>query len=231
MSGQIGEVFDGDYYYNENSVYIDESTMNTFETDDSDIDQANFPPTLSDRYDGRDFEYRDPKKIENQQNSEKKTKETSTPNLSGLFQVLEIVAYVFLVFIVGFVFYMIMNREGSWKFGKFSDKKVVKLEAIEEDVKDMNLEELIAQALVNKDFRLAIRYNYLNIIKFLATKEIIKYDPDKTNLDYMNEISNQEQKSDFSYLSYIYNYIWYGEFEISEKEYQVAEKSFNQFIV
>ena len=64
----------------------------------------------------------------------------------------------------------------------------------------------------------------------MSDKNLIEWDVEKTNSDYLYEIKNQAQKDDFSYLSYLYNYIWYGEFELDEATFVKAKNAFEKTI-
>ena len=60
---------------------------------------------------------------------------------------------------------------------------------------------LISEAESNNNYRLAIRYYYLWLLKGLSEKEIIDYDPEKTNSDYQYEIKTPEISEQFAYTS------------------------------
>lgn len=55
---------------------------------------------------------------------------------------------------------------------------------------------------------------------------MIRWQYEKTNLDYQNEISTPSVKSIFKEVSYLYDYIWYGEQPIDETKYRTAEARF-----
>ena len=141
--------------------------------------------------------------------------------LKNIFYVVIIIAVVF------FIVRAIMNGEGRWVFGKRSDKKMVNHEDVETNIHIIDFTKLISQAVDNNEYRLAIRYQYLRMLKQMSTSEIILYDPDKTNLDYTYEIKNDTVREQFRYASYLYNYIWYGEFYIDKAQYEQASASFN----
>ena len=90
---------------------------------------------------------------------------------------------------------------------------------VEENLKEVNFETLIEDALKEKNYRLATRYLYLKSLKLLTNKDIIEWHYDKTNSEYLNEIKNENTKSVFKRISYIYDYVWYGEFPIDEAVY------------
>ncbi len=76
------------------------------------------------------------------------------------------------------------------------------------------------------DLRLSIRLYYLWLLNRLDVRERIAYEPEKTNADYMRELSSDEIFEDFSYLSYLYNYIWYGAFDPAPEDFEKAEKAY-----
>ena len=57
----------------------------------------------------------------------------------------------------------------------------------------------------------------------MSEKGIIEWDIEKTNSDYLYEIKNETRRDEFAYLSYLYNYIWYGEFELDEATFEKAK--------
>jgi hypothetical protein len=131
---------------------------------------------------------------------------------------------------VFFIVKAIINKEGTWIFGKSSDKRIIPVTDIENNIYDTDFKALIADAEKENNHRLAIRYYYLWLLKTLSEEEIIDYDVEKTNSDYYLEIENKETKEDFSYTSYLYNYIWYGEFDIDDAQFEKAKKAFTQFL-
>jgi hypothetical protein len=123
-----------------------------------------------------------------------------------------------------------MNDEGSWVFGKSSDKNIIPVTDIEQNLSITDFDKLTKDAEKNNEHRLAIRYYYLWLLKKLAIAEIIEYDVEKTNSDYQNEITSKDLKDDFSYTSYLYNYIWYGEFDVNEQQYDKAKNAFTNLL-
>lgn len=135
------------------------------------------------------------------------------------------IAVLILLFVVYMIVRAILNKEGIWIFGK-SSKNIAVTTLSEENIHQMDFRKLVEETKNTKDFRLAIRFYYLWILKKMTVLEIIAFHPDKTNSDYTYEIKNSTLKKDFEYLSYLYDYSWYGEFSIDEEAFKKAEKSF-----
>lgn len=134
---------------------------------------------------------------------------------------------IVIILVVFFIVRAMMNGEGRWVFGKRSDRRIVRYEDIDTDIHETDFNQLIKEAVAKKDFRLAIRFQYLNMLKRLSAAEVIEFDPEKTNLDYTYEITNEAVREQFQYTSYLYNYVWYGEFDIDEAQYEKAKESFS----
>lgn len=134
--------------------------------------------------------------------------------------------------IVAYVIYMIakiiLNKDGKWIFGKSTTKKIYTDDEIEKNLIHVDFEKLVQETLKNGDNRLAIRYYYLWLLKQLSEKNIIEWHAEKTNSDYLYEIQPNDLRTDFQYLSYLYNYIWYGEFEMDDNTFLHARNAFDK---
>ena len=141
------------------------------------------------------------------------------------------IAIIIVIVAVVLIVYLLLN-EGSG--GLFSGKRTKKLkdeeEITAENIAFVDLNTLIANAENEKNYRLAIRYNYLSVLKQLSLKGIIDFEDEKTNRDYQNEIKDQFVFKGFSYVSYLYNYIWYGEFKVDTLQYEKAKSNFTMLI-
>jgi len=124
----------------------------------------------------------------------------------------------------------IMKDEGKWIFGRSSDKKLITYDELEQSLLETNFRDLIADSEKKGEQRLTIRYYYLWLLQSLSENGHIQWDIEKTNSDYANEIKDIQLKKDFQYLSYLYDYIWYGEFEVDQSTYDKAKASFNKTI-
>lgn len=112
--------------------------------------------------------------------------------------------------------------------GLFYSKEEAKVFFTEEEkiIKSEDIQALIDDALANNNYRLAVRYYFLLILKSLSEKEIINYQFDKTNSDYIREIKQQSISTQFKKSAFIYEYVWYGNFEVSETDFTKAKYQF-----
>ncbi len=142
-----------------------------------------------------------------------------------LIKVLYILAILLAVY---FIAKALINKEGNWIFGKKTKSLNVDAQKLEKQLLETDFDSLIAKAVAKANYRLAIRYQYLKTLKLLAKKNIIQWEFEKTNRDYYYEITQVSIKEQFAYISYIYNYSWYGEFQVDESIYKDAEMAFQK---
>lgn len=143
----------------------------------------------------------------------------------------EIFMRVLAFILIGFVVYMIarviLKKEGMWIFGR-SGKKIVGTDVTVENIHELDFAKLTEETKNEGNYRLAIRYYYLWVLKKLSNREIIDWHWDKTNSDYLYEIKDNALRKDFEYLSYLYDHSWYGEFPIDSNAFAKAEKAFRK---
>ncbi len=88
------------------------------------------------------------------------------------------------------------------------------------NIKNINFQLEIENAISQKKYELAIRFLFLNILKQLADNKLIKWESWKTNRDYYMEIKDIEQKHNFKKLITLYEFVWYGKFGIEEIKFK-----------
>lgn len=109
---------------------------------------------------------------------------------------------------------------------KSQDKNEVFVSEEEELIKGDDLPLLMKEAVKNGKFQLAVRYYYLNELRKMDELKIIDYQYQKTNHEYFDEIENGTLKAEFILITRFYEFIWYGSFTVTEKDFRIAEKEF-----
>lgn len=142
-----------------------------------------------------------------------------------------ILAVLLIIYVVYLIVKAIINKEGGWIFGKSNNSKIIEYEDVENNIHLVDFKKLISAAEKEGDVRLATRYYYLWLLKKMSEVSIIDWNPEKTNADYSYEIKNQTLKDKFNYLSYLYNYVWYGEFEIDNDTYKKTKQDFENTLM
>lgn len=135
--------------------------------------------------------------------------------------------------------YLIFNNLKGFKFNANPkvDAKAVEVIDLEEpkDIENIDFEKQIAACLKSQNYRLATRYYYLWIVKILDESNLIDFNIDKTNQDYVRELSQKtafssEKLSHFRKCTNYYEYLWFGNFEVSEPIFVKIENTFKEFI-
>lgn len=96
----------------------------------------------------------------------------------------------------------------------------------EQIIKNEDINALIAEAVKQNDFRLAIRYYYLLALKELSQNNSIDWQQQKTNADYLKEIKTNTLQAQFEKITRIYDYVWYGEFEVDALKFENLKLDF-----
>ncbi|HEY8690279.1 MAG TPA: LapA family protein [Chitinophagaceae bacterium] len=162
-------------------------------------------------------------------NSEERT---PPPNLNFFsMPIVKLILWILAIFLIGFIIYKLFLGENFFRRNR-SYKNTSDIQKEEEDISDPSgYDTLIAQAVMNKNYRLAIRYSYLQALHKLAGSGLLQFAADKTNYQYVNELRGKPYQNDFAAITLNYEYVWYGKFEIDENIYNRLSgeyRSFNQ---
>ena len=205
--------------------------------DSSMVDVTYFKKTFKDHYIGDDFNYaiNDTGGINLMQSILKKFFNWMG-DLFGFdidfidYKTLEYIVYGLLGLIVLYLLIKFLLQNSVSSVFKTDDKTIAGFSYVEENIEQIDFDKLIRNALKETNYRLATRYLYLKSLKSLANKKTIEWHFDKTNSDYINEIKDSKLKALFKRVSYIYDYVWYGEFPIDEASFNKNKDDFNQLI-
>ncbi len=153
---------------------------------------------------------------------------TSTNDNSGI-SFGDIFRFLIWLVVIGAVLFLIFRLFLSEK-GLFaapaSRKKLTTEETEMED--DDSYAKRITDAERKGAYRLAVRYHYLQTLSILAAKGWLQLSPDKTNYQYLRELSGKPVRNHFARITLHYDYAWYGNFEVSEHVYQTIKNEFQQ---
>ncbi len=106
---------------------------------------------------------------------------------------------------------------------------VVPYDELLENIHEINFTEEIDKAVSNGNYRLAVRLFYLNALKLMNDRQLISWQPEKTNHVYVNEITDPGRRQEFNALTKQFEYIWYGEFFIDKEHFNVVRGNFERF--
>ncbi len=169
-----------------------------------------------------------------QKTEQTKTKSSSV-NLSWLARfffspVTKVFFWILACLFIGFILYKLFFTKGIFQ-RPTATSNVTNIHVEEEEhmLATTDYNKLIAQATTAQNYRLAIRYHYLQALQKLSLKNAIQFAPEKTNYQYVTELTNKPYKNEFASLTLNYEYAWYGGFEVSESIFFAIQNNFKQF--
>lgn len=151
-----------------------------------------------------------------------------TGNWAGFFRVF------FFIIVIGLLAFIIIKLMGSTAFlsNKNVDKTGLKysIEQVEENIHEADLEDFARHALDKKDYKLAIRLYFLQILKHLSTNNFIKWKRDKTNKEYVREMNGTDLFKEFRSLSRLFERVWYSDVNVQEHQFNRIRPKFLDFL-
>lgn len=130
----------------------------------------------------------------------------------------KLIKYIFIgLFIIGVIFVLWKSKFIGLLKGDTKKLQGASFSDIPEDIEGINIDALIDEALRDKNYRLALRWCFLKSLQWLNKQDKITWQPSKTNVDYQQELKDKQLKENFTGLSHVFEYVWYGEITPTEK--------------
>jgi hypothetical protein len=161
----------------------------------------------------------------------KQRKPIDLPNLGGFFSGFTYILWALGIGVLLFVLYkLFLSKQGLFSSNRKNTSSSFERVEDEEEVSPDQYESLIKKASAEGNYRLAVRYLYLQCLHQLSDKGYTTIGTEKTNYQYINEIKRRSTTigSSFSALTLKYEYIWYGEYQITDTAYFLLEKDFKE---
>lgn len=145
----------------------------------------------------------------------------------GVFNFLAVIGAVVLIFLI---YKFFMSRK---KLYVHHDTEVESEEEqitfVERNLLQVDVQTYLSEALLQKNYTLAIRYQQLLNIQLLGRKGIVQWNQSKTNIELMEGVHDEALREDFLACAVVFDYAWFGHFEITEEAYQKYASRFIQF--
>ncbi|MCX2573469.1 DUF4129 domain-containing protein [Pedobacter sandarakinus] len=138
--------------------------------------------------------------------------------------------YFFIGLAVAIVLFLVIKIVGAQNiFRRDPPESALPYDVLNDNIHEIDYETEIQRLVSEGKYRLAVRLLYLRTLKKLSDAQIIEWQPDKTNYNYLMEITRPALKGDFGQLTLQFDYIWYGDFPIDEHKFEPIKQSFNHF--
>ena len=147
-----------------------------------------------------------------------------------LSKFIKIIPYLGLAALIFLIVHFMFNINFRKYFTDKNAEAEVNYGEDEEIIRKKDIDAMLQDAIEKGNYRLALRYFYLKLLKRLEKNNIIKWEPQKTNFEYQKEIKNKDYNNKFNKFTLWYDYIWYGKYPLSQKEFGVMSKELDSFI-
>ncbi|NJL74831.1 MAG: DUF4129 domain-containing protein [Saprospiraceae bacterium] len=146
---------------------------------------------------------------------------------SNIFKVLAILAGIAVIILI-LVFAL---KDGFQPRNKINSVNgSISLEDVEDNLNEHDPTDLIQRAVLEGDYKLAIRLYYLKVLRELSLAGNILWKKDKTNREYLYELTNAPFQTHFRDTTYIFERIWYGNHHIELAEFTSMRNTFDELL-
>lgn len=162
-------------------------------------------------------------------------KSLNIPSFNISTSLSQIIMYSLIAIGVGILLYWLITAQRPTKDKKIDNldehNSAQLLEQIEENIHESNIDKFILQAIAQQQYALAIRLYYLNILKELSIRNMIKWKKDKTNQTYIQEIKDLSYQEQLSNITPTYERIWYGNTILDIALFSAVEPAFKSLLL
>lgn len=142
---------------------------------------------------------------------------------------IRVIFYLSLAALAIFVLYRVIVLNNLFIF--YSSKKQNPLfeEGESAELDRSVIDQKIREAIEQKQYNFAIRYLYLKTLYTLNDHNLIRYHAEATNNEYLHQMSQHKKSNEFRFLTRVFEYVWYGKFEINEQQFGLMYDHFKNF--
>jgi hypothetical protein len=136
---------------------------------------------------------------------------------------------IIVIFAAAVLWFLSKNQMNIW--GASKGPAIARAQKQEGDIEDIftaDLKAEIEKAEQNNDYRLAIRFHYLHLLKMFSQRQLIKYTPDATNMEYLTQLYQKSYYTTFLKVTGNYEYAWYGKIAVTQQQYNSVVNQFMQ---
>ena len=133
---------------------------------------------------------------------------------------------IILIALLGFIVYSASDVKANAKIHTHGmDEETLK--DIEENPFENDLERMIYEALKRSDYKLAIRLQFIYVVRLLSENGLITWKKHKTNSAYARELKAHKFSPNYNRLNTLFEHVWYGNWELNNKVLAEITESFD----
>ena len=143
---------------------------------------------------------------------------------------IKVLLYGMAIALLAFLIYKVLEKHLFVKNKKTKQKSLSDEKTVEEIESIDELEQLYNEAVKSGNYRLAVRIQYLMIIRELSQQNLIVWKKDKTNREYIREMRKSNSFDAFREITNLFERIWYGHFDINKATFEKISPRFRDFV-
>jgi hypothetical protein len=141
--------------------------------------------------------------------------------------ILTYIFYALALAIITYILWLVLKNISIKGKGKVSKKEAPDPSAPVADIKELEIDRLLREAMTAGNYRLAVRIYFLGLLKKLDEDGLITWKKDKTNRDYLTELFSKEYYfEEVKTLTLAYEEVWYGDHNFPDQTYEQIIASF-----
>ncbi len=165
---------------------------------------------------------------------EKPFSSDNTPaiNWGAQFQVLgnilQVLAILAAAVAIGYGIYRMIREPRNRRIAR--DGAEITLDNLDAYIHETDLDRFLREALEQKNYPLAIRLYFLQIIKDLSQNGSIRWSKEKTNRDYLREMKPHPLSAPFQKTTTTFEQVWYGNAPVTQSDFEHLEPEFKELL-
>lgn len=149
------------------------------------------------------------------------------------FRIPATVSYVLIaIVLLALVLFIVYTAQGVKTNTQLETSKISeeRLQEIEENPFENDLERMIYEALQSKNYKLAIRLQFIYVVRLLSENGLINWKKHKTNSAYARELRKHAFSSKYNHLNLLFEHVWYGNWDLNAKVLKEINGSFDDSV-
>ena len=130
------------------------------------------------------------------------------------------------IFLGALAYFLLQNKINLFSKESLASASQTFSEDENADIFHIPYADLLRKAEKEENYRNAVRLLYLQTLKQLSETGRIQYQPDYTNLQYVQQLYKSNLYENFFTITRHYEFVWYGKFEISKGLYEKVKNDF-----
>jgi hypothetical protein len=143
----------------------------------------------------------------------------------------KIVQWILLLGVIGVILYgiYILAKENNFRWLSSSSKQAGSGDDESALKESVDYEQAISKYQSEGNYRMAIRYMYLRLIRSATEKNVIQIRESSTNSEIASAFGSHDLAQEFRYLATAYEYIYFGETSFNLEIFELLKKKFDVF--